>query len=74
MAPLVETDFSSGSVDLSRRLLMMVSSSSVFVNVQVHDKLPFVLGYGASNLSSYAYFDTTRPRETDYATNARAPG
>jgi len=55
------------------------SAGGVFVHLysitnQIHDKLPFALNYVVSNPSSYAYFDTTRPRDTDYATSARAPG
>jgi pimeloyl-ACP methyl ester carboxylesterase len=55
------------------------SAGGVFVHLysitnQVHEKLPFALSYVVSNPSSYAYFDTTRPRDTDYATSARAPG
>jgi pimeloyl-ACP methyl ester carboxylesterase len=55
------------------------SAGGVFVHLysitnQVHEKLPFALSYVVSNASSYAYFDTTRLRDMDYATSARAPG
>jgi hypothetical protein len=54
------------------------SAGGVFVHLysitnQVHEKLPFALSFVVSNPSSYAYFDTTRPRDTDYATSASAP-
>ena len=55
------------------------SAGGVFVHLYsisntVHGHLPYQLTYVASNASSYAYFDETRPRESDYPTSARAPG
>jgi pimeloyl-ACP methyl ester carboxylesterase len=41
---------------------------------QVHDKLGVPVLYVASNPSSYAYLDATRPNDTAYAVSARAPG
>jgi pimeloyl-ACP methyl ester carboxylesterase len=41
---------------------------------QVHEKLSVPVTYVVSNPSSYAYLDETRPTDSAYAVNARAPG